>query len=198
MEYGLVEKDNKLKLSNLKIVPLSTPDHGSIKISEIFGDKAKDTLNNSAKNYLQSIKIPSADVQNIVPNENNIAMYRKNGHWMLKGRLNIGLGFSDFSISIIPEKKLVNYDNLTISWKDVKAAIPEALDIFESPNSDFAIVVTKNYISVNQIVNNDLYSTPKAKISIGETDSIIMSEWATGDYTEKWDRTISSMGKVIN
>lgn len=198
MEYGLVEKQSKIIMSNLKIVPLSTPDHGSIKISEIFGDKAKDTLNNSAKNYLQSINIPSAEAQNIVPSESNIAMYRKNGHWMLKGRLNIGLGFSDFSISIIPEKKLVNYDNLTVSWKDVKAVIPEALDIFESPNSDFAIIVTKNYISVHQIVNNELYSTPKAKIAIGETDSIIMSEWATGDYTEKWDRTISSMGKVIN
>jgi len=199
MEYGLVDKNNKLNLTNLKIVPLSTPENGSLKISEIFGDKAKDTLNNSASNFLQSLNVPAAEIKKLEPSESNIAMYRKNGHWMLKGRLITGVNsINDFGIGIIPEKKLVNYDNLTISWKDVKAAVPEALDIFESPNSDFAIVVTKNNISVHKIVNNVLYSAPMAKISIGETDSIIMSEWATGDYTEKWDRTISSMGKVIN
>jgi len=202
LEYGYSKNNSDVLLNKLKIVPLSTPEQGKIKIGDIFGEKAKDTLINSAKIYTSSNNTVSEN-KNYVPEEDNIGMFRKNGHWILTGRMNfegadLQASFKDFYISLIPEKKLVSYDNLTISWSDVKAVVPEALDIFESPNSDFAIVVTKNNLCVYDIKNNVLNQTPSVKYKINDNDTIIMSEWATGDYTMKWDKTMDSIGKVIN
>lgn len=202
LEYGVRGKDNKLNLNNLKIVPLSTPDQGRIKVSEIFGDKSKDTLVNSAKSFLKAFD-QEDNIQKASPSEENIGMFRKNGHWILKGRLNYDNAggasvFRDFSISLIPDKKVVNYDNLTVSWSDVKSAVPEALDVFESPNSDFIIVVTKNSLELHEIKNNVISPMQSARYKLNESDSIIMSEWATGDYTEKWDKTMSALGTIIN
>lgn len=202
LEYGMTNDYKSALLNKLKLVPLSTPEQGKIKIGDIFGDKAKDVLANSAKIFINSNN-GNTDARNYVSEEDNIGMFRKNGHWILKGRMDyVGVeysgSFKDFYISLIPEKKLVNYDNLTISWSEVKSVVPEAMDIFESPNSDFAIVVTKNNLCVYEIKNNSLVQTPSIKYKIGENDTIIMSEWATGDYTMKWDKTIDSIGKLMN
>lgn len=202
LEYGLSLNNKSVVMNKLKIVPLSTPEQGKIKISDIFGEKAKDALVNSSKISANSNNAIT-DAQNYVAEEDNIGMFRKNGHWVLKGRMDYEgsdsqKSFKDFYISLIPEKKLVNYDNLTISWSDVKSIVPEALDIFESPNSDFAVIVTKNNLCIYDINNNILAQTPCARYKIGENDTIIMSEWSTGDYTWKWDKTMEALGKSIN
>ena len=87
------------------------------------------------------------------------------------------------------QKKIVNYDELSVSWSSIKANIPEAIDAFTAPNNDMALIVTKNQIYVYAIVNSKLGDKPIKKISIEEGETVVMAEWATADFVSKWEKS---------
>lgn len=166
-----------------------------VNISDLMPENVNDTLARSVNAFRAIQDKNKADKLEKQMRKDNFTVARGNGHWILKGRLNYSSSnssrnFEDFIIYGVPPSTLVNYDELCVPWSEVKAEVPEAIDIFTSPNKEIALIVSKNYIYIYSIVNEQLSEEPIGKIKIGEDDSIIMAEWATGDYVEKWTEII--------
>ncbi len=173
-----------------------------IKISEITGEGSKEIFINSAKSALSSQNKELLNRLDKDVKEENFTMVRRNGHWIMLGKINPILkeddASLDFNINILPPKKLINYDELCVSWNTIKSKIPEATDAYTSPNEKIALIITKNYIYIYDIEDKHLSDKPLKKIRINEGEKVIMAEWALGNYyVEKWDKAFKEGAKEI-
>ncbi|MFD3158584.1 hypothetical protein ACFIJ5_17295 [Haloimpatiens sp. FM7330] len=197
-EYSSGKNIKSNILNKLQVLPVDNIQNNiGIKISDIAGENAKTVLINSANSYLSSQKEDKIEQLETIPKEESFTLIRKNGHWIMRGRLNSIdpeniYNFADFNINLFPPKKMLNYDELYVSWNQVKSKVPNALDIYTSPNKDISLVVCKNTIYVYALNNGLLSSNPIKTISLKENESIIMAEWATGNYVEKWEEAFKN------
>ena len=67
-----------------------------------------------------------------------------------------------------------------------------ALDAYTSPAEDILIVVTGNFIMVYPIEEADSRKTNQ-KIGIRKGETVIMAEWATGDYVSRWEKSFNQI-----
>lgn len=193
VEKTEVNKNNKKTLEVYTIDNME--DERPIKLSDIIGEDGKEIFNEGAENIL------SLDT-NAKPNEANMGLDRKNGYWILKGRVNYKQNeeelYKDFNIKAIPPKEMVSYDKLSIPWNMLKSEIPEAMDVYSSPNEELLIVVTHSSLLVFPIINGELIDTnPIRKIALPNNATIIMSEWATGRYPSIWQNEVTKRGRLI-
>lgn len=196
-DYISIEKtevDNKNK-KTLEIYALDNiEEEKPIKLSDIIGDG--DLLFNEGSQNIQSLG------ENVVLSESNVGLVRKNGYWILKGRVNYRQNeeelHKDFNIKAIPPQSMVSYDELGIPWDIVSTQFPGAVDVFSSPNEEIIIVVTNSQIQIYPIDNGDITSLdPIATVEIPNNASIIMSEWALGRYPDIWENEMMNQGGQI-
>ncbi len=181
----------KKVLRTLPVDNLNNAD--GIKISDLAGENGtmamesaiSDLLKDSGINGITSI---DADTQ-----EENFALFRKTGHWFLKGRLNLDtegqLPYIDFNLNLIPPANMVAYDMLHVTWTEIKDKLPQAVDIYTSPNRDLAVVLTQNEILLYSINAKTISEEPMAKLPIIEGSAVFMAEWAMADYVQSWEKS---------
>ncbi|MCG4584618.1 hypothetical protein L0P56_03845, partial [Anaerosalibacter bizertensis] len=121
---------------------------------------------------------------------------------IMKGRINVLEEdrdlYKDFNIKIIPPKELVMYDELSVSWNEVKHRVPEALDVFTSPNEDIALILTHNNILIYTIDQGKLSKEYIRKIKLNDSEAVVMAEWATGKYIYTWEEEfLKNMASVV-
>ncbi|WP_353096470.1 hypothetical protein [Tissierella praeacuta] len=169
----------------LQVYPIDhLDDERPIKISDIIGEEGLRIFKDGAQN---AVKTNS----NISLNEESFGLARRNGYWIMKGRINYNSEneeiYKDYNIKTIPPKELVNYDELTIPWSIIKSKIPEAIDAFTSPNEDIIIIVTRNNLLLYSINNNEISQKEIGSIKMDNSETIVMAEWATGRYATLWE-----------
>lgn len=198
MEYKKIQGNNSNDF--YKVLPVhATKNIRGVKISDIFGEEGKKAIKNSSEAFLASQD--KSNIKNIErkPSEENFSLSRNNGYWIVKGRLNdkdpTGYDYKDYNININPSNKMVNFNTFYLSWNGVKSRVPDAIDAYTSPNRDIVLIISKDNIKVYEMKGNELGSKPLYKIPINKDESIIMAEWATGDYLEKWNKEIGNEPK---
>jgi hypothetical protein len=189
-ELTPVRKDNKP--NSLEVLPIDNIEGASpIKISDIAGENGKAALNEGAS-WLIKEGLPGSNGNfSITPDEESFYISRRNGHWIMKGRINTPnqtTPWEDFNIKIIPPSKLVSYDELCLSWNFIKARVPDAVDAYTSPNRDMAVIVTGSTLFIYAIQNGTLSQNPDNKIRLKDKENIVMAEWCSGKYVDKWDK----------
>lgn len=171
-----------------QVLPLDNIEHAmAVKISDIAGEGGVRALNEGFISHMKD----KDELSYTSPREESFALSRRNGHWIMKGRLNLTSGdvpYMDFNIKSIPPSNLVVYDELCLSWREIKERIPEAVDAYTSPNEDIAVIITGNAIWVYNISNRRLSEKLLKKIRLKEGETVVMAEWASGKYTDKWER----------
>ena len=164
----------------------------SIKISDITGENGKQIFYESATKEFSSDRNVESEYLDIKPNEESFGLARKNGHWIMKGRLNFLEGnkdvYKDFNIKIIPPKELVLYDELAVSWNAIKLKVPDAVDAFTSPDEDIALIFTPNKILTYAIEKGKLAKKPLKELELNDSETVVMAEWATGKYVDRWEK----------
>ncbi|MGL5354206.1 MAG: hypothetical protein ACRDA5_12920 [Clostridium sp.] len=123
----------------------------------------------------------------------NFTVKRKDGKWGLVGSLGIinSSGQNEeYLLNLRPNSKMLNYDNLTIPWKILKAEIPFIRDAYISPNERIAIVLFDDNLAIYEVQDKMLKGVPLASIKIGN-EEVVMTEWATYGYVEKWAKVFS-------
>lgn len=184
-DYICVEIENELNKNKIyRVYPIDAADIlNPVKMSDIFGIESKNMFYEEAlrKNLGSNI------------DESNFTLLRKSGHWILKGRISGNNSF-DFNLNIVPSKNLVSYDELCINWSEIKSKVPDAVDVFTSPNKDIAVVLTSKNILIYKIENRVLSLSPIKKINLSEKSEVVISEWATGGYVEKWEDVFLNSG----
>lgn len=166
-------------------------DKKPIKLTDLIGENGKDIFSESARTVM------SID-PNIVANEENVGLIRRNGYWIMKGRINYKQNdeelYKDFNIKAIPPKEMVSYDEQTIPWDAIRLIVPDVIDVFSSPNNEFVVVMTSSHLVVYYIEDGDIVNNPVARIKLPYDSSIIMSEWAVGRYANIWQNEIINNG----
>lgn len=106
--------------------------------------------------------------------------------------------YKNFNIKAIPPKEMVSYDKHLIPWDAIKRKVPEAIDMFSSPNDDLVVVVTHTDLLIYSIENKEeISSTPMEKIKLPKNASIIMAEWAIDRYPDMWESEVIEKGGEI-
>jgi hypothetical protein len=183
-----------------RVLPLDDANsQNGILVSDIAGENMKDIFYTSAQAHLVSngIKTNTELKDMITVTEDNFALERRNGNWTLKGRVDLGNSYEEFTIGLSPVGKLVNYDDLHVPWDTIKEKVPMALDAYTSPNKELLIVITGNFIMVYTIKNGEISEKPIKKIDIKKGESVIMVEWATGDYVARWEKSFNQLNPYI-
>jgi hypothetical protein len=168
-------------------------DKKPIKLTDLIGENGKDLFQEGARSVI-SLE------PDIILNEENVGLDRRNGYWILKGRVNYRKNdeelYKDFNIKTIPPKEMVSFDEQVIPWDAIRLRIPDVIDVFSSPNEDFVVVITSSHIVVYYIENGDIVNTPAVRIKLPYDSTIIMSEWALGRYPNIWQNIVIDNGGV--
>lgn len=202
MEYFEGRLNSYSSLGKYKVLPVDNLQNDmGIKISDLEGDVGRKALISAGNNALSSTGNTSDNLEE-TPREDSFTMERRNGHWIMKGRINSknledSQNFLDYNINIIPPRKMINYDELKVPWNDIKSKIPEAVDAYTSPNNTVALILTKNYIYLYGIKDRNLMDRPLKRIRIREGETVVMAEWALGDFTDKWEKVFKADSKEI-
>lgn len=182
-DYVSVEEINPLtNRKNLRVYPI---DYLEEENPTLLSDLVN--LDEFYKSTNVNLKLEDGDMLE----ERSFGMDRKNGHWILKARLNYIENkdelYKDFNINIIPPKEIVQYDELLVSWSLIKSRFPQAIDAFTSPNEDVILIVTRNAIDIYPIVDGDILAGKLANIELDSNQKIIMTEWSRGKYVSLWE-----------
>lgn len=178
----------------LEFYPVDNIDNNTpIKLSDIMGESGKEALiEGFNKDIISRNEEYKNSLVDINPKEESFGLFRRNGYWMFKGRVNYikedKYIYEDFNINAFPPEELVSFDELAIPWNVIKTDVPEALDVFISPNKDIAVILTHNEILVYQINNGKLEDEPIEKIGLNSAEKVVMAEWAVGRYPQIWER----------
>ncbi|CCQ97838.1 hypothetical protein CULT_710031 [[Clostridium] ultunense Esp] len=161
-------------------------------ISDVLGEIGKESFIEGAnKEILRDREEYKKSLIDLKPNEESFGLFRRNGHWVFKGRINFienGIyTYENFNIKAIPPKEIVYYDELSIPWNRIKSKISNALDAFISPNEDIAIILTHNDILIYPMEDGEISNRPIKNIELNSTEKIIMAEWAIGRYPKLWE-----------
>lgn len=204
----LEEHSSGLYSKKLKAIPIDNINKAEgiklegVKLSDIVGDVGKTTIEQSAQALLNSISSEERETLENTPREDSFSVSRRNGHWIMIGRLNSALEgyedrYLDFNINILPTSKLVGTDQLFISWNKVKEELPEVIDFYTSPNQDLAVALTEEELFIYRINKGEIIDIPLFSLKLQPTEKVVMAQWATGSQVEKWDETVKELGEKI-
>lgn len=184
-----VQEDNKNR--RLEVLPIDNIEGASpIKISDIAGENGRTALYDGISKLIDDSAAQGAG-STLRPDEESFYIARRNGHWIMKGRVNTKsqpAPYMDFNIRIIPPSRLVSYDELCLSWNSIKAKVPDAQDAYTSPNADIAVVLTGSTLYVYTIENGSLSQNPSKMIKLKDKETVVMAEWCSGKYVDIWDK----------
>ncbi|WP_041643914.1 hypothetical protein [Mahella australiensis] len=197
-DYVAVEYQNSSDDDRFYVLPLDDVSKlKGVRISDVLGQDAKNTFLRSAQAHLSSLEQQMPDDISSIISDDNFTLERRNGHWVIKGRLNMSGRQEDFTVGVMPSDKLVNYDDLCLSWNDIKEEVPSASDAYTSPNKDVLIALGNNFLSIYAIRDGVISSKPARKITIKEGETVVMAEWAMGSYVPKWEESFSKTNPLV-
>lgn len=188
------------KYNELQMVPIDNINtNNSIYINDIYDKEGINRYNDEYKSMLKNIPNEEVKYYNEIPNYQNFSLRRKEGTWNIVGRIsatNNNQDNYDFNFSTKPNKKILNYDMLSIPWKVLKDSKPYIQDAFMAPNSKLALILEEDDLSIYEIKDNLLADKPIAVIDLADNEQIIMAEWCTVGYVDKWQKVFNN-GTII-
>ncbi len=102
-----------------------------------------------------------------------------------------GLILFDLPLSI--PKSVTSFNDLYPDWNSLKKRIPEAFDAVSSPTKDMLVVLTSDKLLIYANPLEDM-SEPELSLKLNN-ESLIMAQWATGEYVQKWNAELSGILK---
>lgn len=209
-DYVCYERDNESGVKgqkqsfiyhSLEVVPLDTIYTGTqipIVASKVLGEKGVEGLNSGAKSYLRTISEEAKKLLKDKPSPTNFGVFRENGKWLLRGRLNSSSTsekneYADFNIPMEAPENLVSYDSLFPSWEVIKQKVPGAVDGYTSPNKDISVVLTNSKLLVYAIKDNILGSSPLVEVELNNSEVSVMAQWALDDYVKLWSEEVNRL-----
>jgi len=186
-------------LRTLPVDNLSSID--GIKISDMAGENGTMAMESAIAELLKNSGYEGIAVINDEEQQKNFALYRKTGHWFFKGRIDPDrqgqLPYMDFNLNLLPPSNMVAYDVLHVPWTEMKDKLPNAHDIYTSPNKDLAVVLTGNDILLYAIEGKKLADEPMARIRMAEGSTVVMAEWSMGDYINSWQKSFTKNNEYV-
>ncbi|OXZ30878.1 hypothetical protein B9N57_03120 [Finegoldia magna] len=169
--------------------------NNELNIDQIGGKEAVNVLKNS---IAEESADPNIEVSTEDKNENykNIGIIRNSGKWSYQTQYtlkdNNEIKLKNVSLNIVSQLN-ISPDELSMNWQSIKNLKSSALDAYSSPDKRILVVQTTDEILIYDYSNDNKLI---GSIPITKNDSIIMSEWATGNYAEMWKKEFKNNEKI--
>lgn len=171
-----------------------------INIEEIYSNEAKEKYKKDFNDVLETLSEEKRKSLNTNLDYSNFTIKRIEGKWNLVGKIpsigNTEDGI-EYRISLNPNKKILNYDTLLVSWKDLKGKFPFIRDAYTSPTGRMAIILFNDKLLVYEMEDRDIKGSPLITIDLNNNEEVIMAEWASGSYVDSWAKAFKD-GKEIS
>lgn len=206
MSFPAIANADSFSSSSLQMLPIDNLNsRESLKINQLIdkninsSDSVSAAFKEGAGTYLNSLN--NSNLFSKEPKLDNWGVFRRNGHWVLKGRLvslkTLPTNISpDFFIPFPAPNSLVGYDNLYPNWSSIKESIPDAIDAFSSPKKNLLLSLSNSILSIYEVKNNAIVISPLAQIRLKENETVIMSQWALENYVESWNKAVNKYDVV--
>lgn len=198
--YACVSNDIKMyEIGNLNGLEVRNK---KMNLINLLDAQEKMKIEELSKKYNKTLVEGNLYSQKQVVEAKSLTLNRQNGRWQVQVPLFIesthqGNGSSEKYITeyidtdIKLPKSITSYDSLCIDWNTIKQKIPQAKDAVSSPDKDMLAVLTPKELLIFLNPEKGIES-PTVSIPTKEDESIILNQWATGKYVEKWSNLISS------
>ncbi|WP_300382536.1 hypothetical protein [Clostridium sp.] len=185
-------EDFKNQFPIYKTIPIDNINsEKGLSIKEIYSEDGKKQYEKDFNVKLESLKINS-DINPKI-DYSNFKIDRLEGKWILIGNIpSVDNEYNQYRININPVDKILNYDRLLISWKELRSNFPLIKDAYTSPNGRLAIIVLDNNLLVYEIEEDNINLNLLAEINIEENEEVIMAEWANGSYVDYWENAFKN------
>ncbi len=171
-----------------------------ISIEEIYSNEAKEKYEKDFNDTLETLSQEERSYLNTNVDYSNFTIKRIEGKWNIVGKIptidNTKDGI-DYRISLNLNKRILNYDTLLISWKDLKGKFPFIKDAYTSPTGRMAIILFNDKLLVYEMEDRDIKGSPLITIDLNNNEEVIMAEWASGSYVDLWAKAFKG-GKEIS
>lgn len=135
----------------------------------------------------------------------NLSLRRKEGKWIVQipvyeRYIHEGNGSNFYKVTeFIPYQcklpsSITSYDSLSMTWDDIKKAVPDAIDAMSSPEGELMSVTTKDQLLIFINPKEDMKNAD-LKIPLNNNEIVISNQWATGNYVEKWNKDLDILFK---
>ncbi len=185
---------------------------GSSDIKELKKIAAPNIIGNEVSSYIEKYKNTNIDeneqglygsspeIKN-TSDEHGWSIVRKDSRWVPQiakkwsfsnaSTYSEGLTLYDLPLSI--PKSITSFNDLYPDWNSIKKSIPEAFDAVSSPTKDMLAVLTSDKLLIYANPLEDM-SEPELSLKLNN-ESLIMAQWATGEYVQKWNAELSGILK---
>lgn len=174
----------------------------NVALADLLDESEKAKLQEYPKKYNKVISSEGMLSAEEVVDIKNIMLSRKDGKWQVliplyrlfqhNGNGSNGRLVEEYiNTDIKLPKTIISYDDLCMSWQRLKAKIPQAKDAVSSPNKDVLAVLTPTKLLIYSNPKNGI-DKPALSIDVDSSERIILNQWSSGDYVDKWNKQISN------
>ncbi|MFN3265770.1 MAG: hypothetical protein ACK41E_02920 [Deinococcales bacterium] len=175
---------------------ITNPEPNTLEIGTVLGQNTQKQFIAAGERFYRNLPTEKQEFFEKSPSSTNWAMIRRNGQWVMRGRL--GYAYEavrnvcciDFDSGINP-KSLVGHDQLAVSWANLKAKYPKMIDAFSSPNKDVLFTIEPNKLLAFALQNGKLGGV-LLSLPFKDPVSPVMIEWANPGSVARWTKELGS------
>lgn len=193
---------NDIKLYDLESLVSLDGRENNMALADLLDENEKAKLQEYPKKYNKVISSEGMIKSEQIVDIKNLLLSRKDGKWQVliplyqvsqhNGNGSNGRLIKEYiTTDITLPKTITSYDDLCISWDRIKQEIPQAKDAVSSPNNDVLAVLTPNKLLIYSNPENGI-DKPALSIDVDSNESIILNQWSTGEYVDKWNKQINN------
>ncbi len=168
-----------------------------VTIGDIEGEEGEASFILSLEEAIGVDQVSKLDPLSLEDFKRSFILSRHAGNWRLKSRVVLNEEKILVPIAYKPSGALVAYDELALTWNEIKRKVPQAKDAFCAPGNSFLLIRTSKYLMIYGFTEKGITDLPLQRVEIDEDEEIIMAEWARGDFVNRWTNVVSKIGRRI-
>jgi hypothetical protein len=194
---------NEIMLFDIDSLGILENRNNSIRLVDLLDGAARDKLNEYPDKYNKVLDTGSNFREEQLADIQNLSLGRAEGKWQVRVPLfkkyeHYGNGCTSYTVSsyfesdIVLPRDIISHDTLCIDWNTIKQKIPQARDAVSSPEKDMLAVLTPSELLIYTDPEKGM-EKPALSIAVDSSESIVLNQWATGEYVDIWDKVVSGL-----
>jgi hypothetical protein len=180
---------------------VTSPEPNFVELTDAIDEIAQDQFYRAGTAFHASLNTEQQEIFEKSPNATNWALIRRNGQWVIRGRL--GYTYEavrnacciDFDTGITPvPNSLVGHDVLAVSWKTLLSQNKNIIDAFSSPKKDILFTLEKKQLTAYALQNAKVGAV-LLKVPFKNNVAPVMIEWANAGSVTRWTQEIGKFLK---
>jgi hypothetical protein len=179
---------------------ITNPEPNFVELTDAIDEIAQDQFYRAGDAFYKKLSAEQQETFEKSPNATNWALIRRNGQWVIRGRLGYayeavrGACCIDFDTGVTPTAALVGHDTLAVPWKTLQSQNKNIIDAFSSPQKDVLFTLEKKQLTAFAVQNGKIGAV-LLKVPFKGEVSPVMIQWANAASVTRWTGDIGKFLK---